>query len=349
MITDRWFTLLDVLIEIFTGNEIMLSAYQTSAVLATEVMTISGHLSVESVSEKFKHTNQDFLPVIDGSGKVQGIVWRRDMMDLLADRFGRSLHGRKIASQIMDKKPIVVEAEMPLVSLSHLITEYHGEHRGDAFLIVREGHYIGAARFIDLLRQMTELQVESARYANPLSGLPGNIPIQHEISRRLHQHRDFSVIYVDVDHFKPYNDHYSFEQGDDVIRLIASLMDSLKDDAIDFIGHIGGDDFIAITHDADGYEGFCQRLLAAFQDRIAHFYTSADQAAGGIWGKDRQGRDHFFPIMSLSLGVLLVRPKWIDHPQHLASLATSAKKSAKHAGGNTFAVLDSCRAEALVV
>lgn len=319
----------------------MLDSQKTAESLVTPVITIYAHLSIDSVSERFKYTDQDFFPVIDANtAEVQGIVWRRDLMDLLADRFGRSLHARKTAAQVMDKSPIVIDAEMPLVSLSHLITEYQGEHRGDAFLIVKQGRYIGSARFIDLLRKMTELQVETARYANPLSGLPGNLPIQQEISQYLQRKTDFAVIYVDVDNFKPYNDYYSFEQGDDVIRLIAHLLTQTKNEQIDFIGHIGGDDFLAITHQVDGYAEFCQELLSAFKTNIATFYTPKDQSMGGIWGKDRQGKDHFFPLMSLSLGVLLVRPALIDHPQHLASLATTAKKSAKHAGGNTVAVLD---------
>lgn len=318
----------------------MLDHHQTAETLVTSVITIPATLSLDAVSERFKYTNQDFFPVLEAGGRVMGIVWRRDLMDLLADRFGRSLHARKTAASVMDQKPIVVEANLPLVSLSHLITEYHGAHRGDAFLIVQQGRYVGSARFIDLLRKMTELQVESARYSNPLSGLPGNVPIQREISKRLHGKQDFAVIYIDVDNFKPYNDYYSFEQGDDVIRLMASILNRLNHDSIDFIGHIGGDDFLAITSKVDAYEAFCQALLAEFKASIHTFYDEKDQLAGGIWGKDRQGRDHFFPLMSLSLGVLLVRPEQIDHPQHLASLATCAKKNAKHAGGNTFSVLD---------
>ncbi len=318
----------------------MLEVNQMAVSLAMPVITIGEGLSIEAVSERFKYTDQDFFPVIDTNKKVQGIVWRRDLMDLLADRFGRSLHARKTAAQFMDKRPIIVEAEMPLVSLSHIITEYDGAHRGDAFLIVKNDRYLGTARFIDLLRKMTDLQVESARYANPLSGLPGNVPIQREINKRLVQSQPFSVIYVDVDNFKPYNDNYSFEQGDDVIRLIAGLLRQFQNEDIDFVGHIGGDDFLAIARDETSYQAFCDHLLEAFKEKIHEFYREQDQLAGGIWGKDRQGRDHFFPMMSLSLGVLLVQPNLIDHPQHLASLATSAKKMAKHAGGNTFAVLD---------
>lgn len=286
-----------------------------------------------------KHTHIDFVPVIENR-KIVGMVWRRDLMDLLASPFGRDLYQRKPITSVMDKNPIVVDIDIPLVELSRLITECPDSNKDNAFIITEHQEFRGCGRFMDLLRVMTDLRMESAQHANPLSGLPGNVAIQKTIQLFMQQKIPFVVIYADIDNFKSYNDYYSFEQGDEIIKAMSNILSRHIQTGIDYIGHIGGDDFIVVSPRVNDYQQICENILSEFRKEISRFYTPDDNARKGIEGLTRDGEKKFFPMMSLSLGVLLVAVDAFSHQQKLASFATRAKKKAKSMGGNTYAVID---------
>ena len=207
---------------------------------------------VSDVSEKFLNMpNINYFPVLE-EGKTQGMVWRRDLMDILARKFGQELHSRKKIKTLMDAKPCIVDAKTSLEDLSRLITESNEFDSKDAFIIERDGHYLGCGDFKNLLRRMTDLKIEMAQQANPLSGLPGNLPVQKKLNELLQGSQPFMVIYIDVDNFKAFNDNYSFDDGDKIINKIADILtDVVPDEQVlhgdSFIGHIGGDDFVVLS------------------------------------------------------------------------------------------------------
>lgn len=277
-----------------------------------------------------------FVPVVD-KGIPTGMVWRHALMNVLATQYGRNLHSRKPIKKFMDE-PLVYNIKTPLVDVSNDITEM-GVQEKSAFIITENNKYVGCGSFMDLLKVMTDLKVRSAKYANPLSGLPGNVPIKNKIQQYLDSNMPFSVIYVDVDHFKAYNDCYSFEQGDQVIAAIANVLESVMAGKEGFVGHIGGDDFVIVTE--EDYEAVSNSVLSDFRLVSQSFYTEEDRDRGGIQSYSRDGKPQFFPMMTLSVGVLLVYPDIFVHTQELSSVATKAKKCAKSAGGNQFFVIDS--------
>ncbi|MBE0471587.1 MAG: EAL and GGDEF domain-containing protein [Methyloprofundus sp.] len=310
------------------------------AAILIETESVAPLSPVHWVSQLLHKNNQiDFIPVVENSN-VLGMVWRRELMDLLSQRFGHDLHQRKSINKLMDTKPIVVDIHTPVETLSRLITDQNNSHRGDAFIITKNKQYAGCGRFLDLLRLITDLKIRNAQYANPLSGLPGNVPIQKHLQTLIHQKLGFCVFYIDIDHFKAYNDYYSYEQGDDVIRMVSHLLQNSIQRPDDFIGHIGGDDFILIRTKTDSFAEVCNTLLDQFNHQIPSFYNDDDIKSGGIQSANRNGEIEQFPIMSLSIGVLVVPPGLVAHQQKLASLATKAKKQAKHAGGNTWMLLN---------
>jgi diguanylate cyclase (GGDEF)-like protein len=316
------------------------TAFSDIRPLLVETESVNPSTPVHWVMQKLLHHNDmDFMPVVD-NGKVLGMIWRREFMDMMAKRYSYELHHRKPIVKLMDDQPIVVEASMPVESLSRLITEHRETHRGDAYIITENGEYKGCGRFLDLLRLITDLKVQTAQYANPLSGLPGNVPIQRHLQNLIEQKTGFCVIYIDADHFKPYNDFYSYDQGDEIIRMISQIVQQTVVPERDFVGHIGGDDFMVISRNPQAYESICPNLLEQFNQQIQNFYSEQDREQGGITGKNRDGESQFFPMMSLSLGVLIVPPGLVEHQQKLAGLATKAKKQAKHAGGNTWVALN---------
>lgn len=300
--------------------------------------TLEVNARVKDASEFFlKNTRVDFLPVLENNKPV-GIVWRDELLSLLASQYGRDLHLKKPISRFMNHSPKVFDFNDSLVNVSREITADESNYN-TAFLITRKGKFVGAATMAQLLETITDLKVQNAKYANPLSGLPGNVPIQTTLQDYLDQKIRFNVIYVDVDNFKPYNDFYSFEQGDQVITTIAKVLKSATQERNSFIGHIGGDDFVVLTQ--DDYRPICERILEMFTTLINDFYDEEDKRKGGITAIGRDGEQKFFPKMSLSLGVLCVEPNLFTHRQKLSSLATKAKKGAKKMGGNQFFVIDS--------
>ena len=316
-----------------------LSAGETARNLVAPHEPLGPDHSVADVADLFLRIPEiDFYPVVDGQGRVLGMVWRREFMNRLLYRYGYDLYHRKPIRRLMDRHPIVVDVRTPLETVSRLVTDSQQGLRKDAVILIENGRYAGVGTFTALLRLITDIKVQSAHYANPLSGLPGNIPIRAELQRLLDGPRTFTALYLDLDHFKPYNDHYSYEDGDKIIRHVSHLLQQVK--GADFVGHIGGDDFVLITTMMSRGEAIAAQVIAEFSASIGAFYHREDREAGAIGGRDRQGRWQRFPLMTLSVGMVRVEAGSVTHQQQLASLMTQAKKAAKAAGGNTWRLLE---------
>ena len=177
-------------------------------------------------------------------------------------------------------------------------------------------------------------------YANPLSGLPGNIPIMQEAEKRITMGEPFAMAYLDIDEFKAFNDVYGFVRGDEVLRMTARILVSAvqslgrKDT---YVGHIGGDDFVLITP-PDVMPRACRYILEYFDSIVPHFYDEADQARGGIQSIDRQGNLQRYPLMSLSIAVIDTQATKVEHLGDLSRRAAQLKQFAKQGSGSKFIV-----------
>ena len=168
--------------------------------------------------------------------------------------------------------------------------------------------------------------------------LPGNVLIDEHIDGLLVRHKPFCLMYADLNHFKPFNDHYGYRQGDNVIRWLGQLLQSVSTDSV-FVGHVGGDDFILVSDESE-VGGLCAEVLALFESGIAGFHKEEDWKAGYIRGTDRNGRPSTFPLLSLAIGVVPSELIIDEDAQTLARLAADAKKVAKKNGGNHWQVLN---------
>lgn len=175
---------------------------------------------------------------------------------------------------------------------------------------------------------------------NPLTGLPGNILLIEEIKYRLRDTKPFALLYVDIDHFKAFNDVYGPARGDRLIRLLASLLLSVMSDSGgegDFIGHIGGDDFAVITS-PERVDPICQVLMRQFDSHVHALYDSKDLELGGLKTTDRQGVFRSFPITSISIGCLTNREQQHDDHEAFVRDVTEMKARAKQYNGNAYAI-----------
>jgi len=166
---------------------------------------------------------------------------------------------------------------------------------------------------------------------NPLSKLPGNPSIQARVERELQKGGSFAVLYLDLNNFKAYNDIYGFESGDRVIKATANLLVKLtihNETSRDFIGHIGGDDFIIVT-DFEKAEEIAARVVSAFDEISPSFYGKEDRARGHIISTDRQGNIKKFPFLSIAVGIVHNKLRPLISFAQVSNIGSELKKAAK--------------------
>jgi EAL domain-containing protein (putative c-di-GMP-specific phosphodiesterase class I)/GGDEF domain-containing protein/predicted transcriptional regulator len=273
------------------------------------------------------------IPVVDNEIAL-GLINRYTMIDRFARPYQRELYGNKPCTVFMDSQPLMVDQDTNLQELSNIITEADAHHLSNGFVITCEGRYAGVGTGHDLMREITQMQINAARYANPLTQLPGNVPINEHMDRFLSGGVRFCACYFDLDYFKPYNDAYGYRKGDDVIQLVAAILGEHCDPNLDFIGHIGGDDFMILFQSED-WEQRCNAMLNEFASAIPGFFNQEDASRGGYFSEDRQGKKIFYPLVSLSIGAHRIEPgQYYSHHQ-IAFATAEAKKQAKKMHGNS--------------
>ena len=299
-----------------------------------------------TVLEAFRRqANLNSLAVLDEHGQPCGIVHRHSLSDALLKPFATDLFARKPISRLMNDDFLAVEVSQSLQQVSRLITSRARQRIEEDFIITLNGGYLGLGRVIDVLKLITELKIQQARYANPLTLLPGNVPIQQCLTRLLQQQRESVICYVDIDSFKPFNDIYGYGRGDEVLLCLAQCLNDRVDPSRDFVGHIGGDDFLLVLGPEDWRKRLNQ-LLEDFQSQCRRFYRSEHLEAGCFIAPNRQGLRQEFPLLSLSIGVVHLHPQvcgQLDASQ-LAEMASQAKHHAKNVQGYSVHVIDSLAA-----
>ena len=177
-------------------------------------------------------------------------------------------------------------------------------------------------------------------FVHPSTRLPGTIEIEGEILRRIEARLAFAVCYADLDHFKEFNDRYSYYDGDRVIRILSKILhDVVKGTSGEsgFVGHIGGDDFIFVIP-IDQVQETCAEIVSVFDTLIPYQYSEQDRRAGYYFGKDRRGQLHKVPLMTVSIGVVTNERRQFTHAGQVSELATEMKSYAKTLHGSVFSV-----------
>jgi len=181
-------------------------------------------------------------------------------------------------------------------------------------------------------------RIDRNRNANPLTGLNGNLEIQRDITSRITKGFGFAVIYADLDNFKSYNDVYGFSNGDRIIVLTADILSdqtALFGNPDDFIGHIGGDDFIVVTT-PDKAESICKNVIAEFDEKVLSFYNEEHRTQGIITTKNRRGEIDTFPLMSISMAIVTNERREINNYVEVGDIASDVKKKLKTMPGSNY-------------
>ena len=176
------------------------------------------------------------------------------------------------------------------------------------------------------------------RRMSPLTGLPGNVQINSELKKHLLKNDEFSILYLDLDNFKAYNDVYGFLKGDQIIEYTANIIvNAVHNYGNGFVGHIGGDDFIAIIPCKD-VEKLCQAIIYNFDNGVTRFYNEKDQEDGYIEVANRKGIIEQFPLTSISIGVVEVDNKKIKTTLEIGEIGAQVKHQAKTIMGSTYVI-----------
>jgi diguanylate cyclase (GGDEF)-like protein len=294
---------------------------------------------IDTFSRFIKNPELRGLPVVEGN-RVVGMLHRsRFLENQILGKFGYgfALNQYKTVGKLMEQRFFVIEAKTTLEEAAQKIQSRKSEFRYEDICITKNGNYFGTLPISVLLDAITEKSLLLAKGSNPLSGLPGNEFIQREINKKLSQSLHFDVCYIDIDNFKPYNDHYGFEKGDYVIKTLAYILSDVianNHNNFDFIGHIGGDDFIVITRPQNSVLT-CDKIIAHFENHLQEFHASSDLKIGGYVALNRKGEESEFPLLSLSIGIVSTEFFKIESYAQLASIATEVKNAAKSQTGSS--------------
>ncbi|MDE2448473.1 MAG: EAL and GGDEF domain-containing protein [Gammaproteobacteria bacterium] len=309
--------------------------------LALSIPGVPADRTVASVVESFRqHPEWTALAVLDpDTPRAVGIVYRDQLLIFLSRPLHPEVFNRKPITSVMTREPLQVEARARLDQVSRIVTARDAPHQSEDFIISRNGTYLGLGRTVDLLRQITAQQIQAAMHSNPLTGLPGNLEIQTQLAQWVARRRRFVACHLDLNHFKPYNDEYGYDRGDQVLLHVAQVITRALRRPVDFVGHVGGDDFVFLLRSLD----WPLRLTAMLEEltvSLINFHAAEHRAAGGFEGVDREGGRRRFPLLGVSIGAVEVGAQATSAERVLETLR-QMKSLAKSKGGSS-CVLASC-------
>ncbi len=219
-------------------------------------------------------------------------------------------------------------------------TQLIGKGRYDALLPLKTADEMGdlAESFRWMSHRLKELE-EMNLDANPLTRLPGNLAIEKALLTRLQRQRRFAFCHVDLDNFKAFGDHYGYARGSEVLKMVGQILARLGEGERrdNFIGHIGGDDFVLICP-PERVSGLCQQIIKEFDAAIPGFYDGEDRERGYIISRDRNEVVQQFSIMTMSIAVVTNERRDITSPMQVAEVAAQLKKYAKSFPKSVFVI-----------
>jgi len=310
--------------EIYIGN------------LCVDALLTEAHAPIAEVYDRMDkaHEVAGFC-VVDG-GVVQGVVTSNQLNAVVAGVYGYSLYSRKAVSDIMDTDFLCMDYKTPVNVAGKLAMARHGSKVYDFITVTMDGKYYGIVTIRDLLDKTIEIEVAQAAQMNPLTMLPGNVLIEKALDEALRSSVTRYVLYFDIDNFKAYNDVYGFENGDRMIVYLAKLIASAVSES-DFVGHIGGDDFVAIVA-SQSAAALCQRMIDEFGSGTAALFNEQDRMNGFLTARNRRGVEEQYPLVTLSIAGIATRKGRYPNVYALSAEASRIKKECKMAPGGAYII-----------
>ena len=292
--------------------------------------------AVPSLVRQWAQANAYPVQTFTSAAEVEAIVLRGHPSLLFLDADGARDAGLALVRQLKS------DSFTAIIPATAIAAEHQGE-RVQAWFAAGADEVLTGLFSVEEQRARVDamvLRTERDVSVHPSTRLPGTTEIEREIRRRLESDQEFAVCYADLDHFKEFNDRYSYYDGDRVIYLLSRLLHDVVKGMLGprgFVGHIGGDDFIFVVPAAE-ISVVCSEILSVFDTLIPLQYNEQDRRAGYFFGKDRRGQLHRVPLMTLSIGIVTNRNRHFTHPAQVSELATEMKSYAKTLPGSVFVV-----------
>lgn len=303
--------------------------------LAEPAIQVSPDARVREVKELLGSRPISGLVVVEG-GRPLGLVMSHNLDRKLGTYYGTSLYYERSIQRLMDTSPLSVEGSTPVEMVAATAMRRDRFKIYDHIIVTESGMLTGLVSVQKMLDALARVQVEMARGMNPLSGLPGNVALEQEIESRAASGEANSFIYADLDNFKVYNDSYGFEAGDQMLLLTSHILTwaARRHGGMEsFVGHVGGDDFV-LAVPAPRAERVCQAVVRCFGRLVGHLYSPEDRSQGHVPGKDRDGNQRRFPLVSISLAIVNCQGR-CDGGQ-IGQRSAEVKKYAKSLPGNVY-------------
>ena len=297
-------------------------------------LKIRKNTKIKDIVKLFKknpHLNR--LIIIEDNLPI-GLIMRDKLYYKLGTRYGYSIYMDKTAEEIMNKNPITFNYYTPINKVSKIAMNRKEENIYDYIIITKNNKYYGSVSVRDILMRFSELKIEEAKNCNPLTNLPGNLSIETEINKRIKENKQFSVLYLDLDNFKAFNDNYGYKKGDNILTFTANLLRKNTEN-YDFVGHIGGDDFIIVT-EPNRDEIISKKIIKQFDKDVINFFNQTDKKNGYMQSKDRQGKKKKIPLTSISIAIVSNENKSFKSHLEVSDIASEIKKLVKSKEGSNY-------------
>lgn len=302
--------------------------------IAEQIPQIPPNSKCEFVDQIFKSNPQLQGVVVSDNGYPVALIMRIRFYQQIGTLYGFTLFMGRSVELLMDKDPLVVPYKTPITEVSKLAMNRKEENLYDYVIVTHEDRFFGIVSVRDLLLNFAEIQALAASFLNPLTGLPGNLSINEYLVKSLLQDQ-FSVLYIDLDHFKAYNDTYGFKEGDRMIQSTAEILKHCTLRLGGFLGHIGGDDFIVFLNDYNYLES-CETMLREFDTAVKGFYHEQHLQQQYVLTESRSGVIEEIPLVSLSIAVVTNRFRKFDSIEDISEEAARIKKRCKMIKGSCY-------------
>ena len=306
--------------------------------IAIKDMTIDLDMKTSEVVKIFENNKELQSIVVTDNDKVAGLIMRDKLYFKLGSKYGYSVYMDRPIKLIMDKAPLIVKAKTPISEVSDLAMNREISKIYDCIVVRKKDKYYGTVSIKDLLLQFSELQIEEAKQLNPLTNLPGNPVIEREINYRLARKQKFSVLYIDLDNFKAYNDNYGYKKGDDFLVFTAEVLSHVVDvfgKESDFVGHVGGDDFVIVSG-VDRDELLSKKIIVEFENEKEKFFNKKDLKKKSMEIINREGQKCIRPLTSISIAIVSNEKKEIYNHLKISDIAAELKKYVKNKKGSVY-------------
>jgi len=275
------------------------------------------------------------IPIVGPAG-VEGVV-SREWLDLADASTERDSFARRPCVEVADRAPIRVEADLDLTALTAILVESDARRFADGFVIVSNARYLGMGTSRDVMRSLQSSRVLAARYTNPLTLLPGQVPINEHLERLLARHVPFTAWFIEVDQMRGLNDTGGFARGDALIHAAARLLEDACEPGVDFAGHVAGGRFVVLAQSED-WKARAERLIEAFPALVREHVPRETFDRGYFVVKFRDGRESVRPLPKLTIGIVPVLPGVFEKRHEVVNAAKRAAEAAKAYPGSAIFV-----------